>query len=255
MSTKMKESMTCKDGCRRHSKIFVFHFLLTALYIVYQLIEIYCFPRNIPVIIGSRLFFVAAYYLSSHMLKGWHSVGMNRFTPAAVYILASVMILSASNAIAPRKEKTVVQPLVYGVLTYDCNSEYAQITGQIAKSDEIIIPSEIEGRTVSSIFRRAFKDSTVKKVYIPSSVKDVSFDAFFHCRRLKSVIMEDGVEVISGAAFSSCPSLESVRIPASVIFMDSFCFEGSPKVALSVDKDSYAEEFAKANNIPYELIN
>ncbi len=43
----------------------------------------------------------------------------------------------------------------------------------------------------------------------------------------------------------------SVSIPASVTFIGKDAFKNCPNLTLTVPRNSYAAEYAKANNIPY----
>ena len=64
-------------------------------------------------------------------------------------------------------------------------------------SDEIIIPSEIEGQKVCEIADYAFSDSDVKSVYIPSTVTRVNTEAFENASKLEEIVCEEGGEYIS----------------------------------------------------------
>ena len=52
-------------------------------------------------------------------------------------------------------------------------------------------------------------------------------------------------------AFYSCDSLTSVSIPDSVTSIGDYAFAGCGSLTLTVPRNSYAAEYAKANNIPY----
>ena len=64
-------------------------------------------------------------------------------------------------------------------------------------SNEIIIPSEIEGQKVCEIADYAFSDSDVKSVYIPSTVTRVNTEAFENASKLEEIVCEEGGEYIS----------------------------------------------------------
>ena len=76
----------------------------------------------------------------------------------------------------------------------------------------IIIPE-----SVVYIGKNAFKDSSVKSVRIPKSVKEIDNNAFCFCNSLQSVIIEQGVESIGAYAFFGCPALSTVDVPYSVV--------------------------------------
>ena len=59
---------------------------------------------------------------------------------------------------------------------------------------------------------------------------------------------------INFSTFSGCSSLTSVTIPDSVTWIGINAFEGCSSVTLIVERDSYAEQHAKNNNISYKYI-
>ena len=60
---------------------------------------------------------------------------------------------------------------------------------------------------------------------------------------------------VGSYAFANCPKLESVYIPASVTEISDKAFKNSSAVTIKGIVGSYAEEYAKANNIPFEGIS
>jgi len=84
-------------------------------------------------------------------------------------------------------------------------------------SGELVIPSSYEGKPVTRIGKRAFKDcSMLTSVTIPDSVTSIGASAFTNCSSLTSVTIPESVTSIGDYAFSRCSSLTSVTIPESV---------------------------------------
>ena len=61
----------------------------------------------------------------------------------------------------------------------------------------------------------------------------------------------DGVTDIGCMAFDMCDNLTSVIIPDSVTSIGDWAFGSGGSVTLSITRDSFAEQYAKDNNIPY----
>ena len=115
------------------------------------------------------------------------------------------------------------------------------------------------------------------KITIPGSVRSIGEGAFSNCTSLSTVIMNEGLEIIGGWAFASCISLEEiifpdtvteigqaalawctnlkkVYIPPSVTFIADYNFHnGNPDVTIYGKAGSYAETYARDNNIPFAI--
>ena len=78
---------------------------------------------------------------------------------------------------------------------------------------------------------------------------------FYKCSSLKNVTLPETCTSVGSYAFANCPKLESVYIPASVTEISDKAFKNSSAVTIKGIVGSYAEEYAKANNIPFEGIS
>ena len=92
---------------------------------------------------------------------------------------------------------------------------------------------------------------SLTSITIPDSVTSIGDWAFSSCTSLTSITIPDFVTFIGDSAFDFCESLTSVSIPDSVTFIGDNAFSGCPNLTLTVPRNSYAAEYAKANNIPY----
>ena len=67
------------------------------------------------------------------------------------------------------------------------------------------------------------------------------------------VVIPDGVTTIGDRAFSCCESLRSIIIPNGVTSIGRYAFAYCENIMIHCYKNSYAEEYAKKNNIPYKI--
>ena len=72
----------------------------------------------------------------------------------------------------------------------------------------------------------AFKETRLREVYIPSSVKKVGPASFCEIKTLKTAFLEEGVEDLGGTVFAGCTALEEVRLPSTIKKMDIYVFDG-----------------------------
>ncbi len=84
---------------------------------------------------------------------------------------------------------------------------------RIALVSDLVIPSEIDGQTITSIGGYAFEGcNTIASVSIPDGVQSMGECAFASCTGLKTVTIGDGVQNLASSAFDGCNSLKSIFI-------------------------------------------
>ena len=135
------------------------------------------------------------------------------------------------------------------------------ITGLTESVGAAEIPSNIEGKTVTSIGDQAFRYRSLTNITIPDSVTNIGNYAFyscpltsvtipgsvtsigespfFRCLSLTNVTISDGVTSIGNYAFYYCISLTSVTIPGSVTNIGDGAFFMCYNLAeINVDHDN-----------------
>lgn len=107
---------------------------------------------------------------------------------------------------------------------------------------------------ITSIEATAFQYcKSLEKIDIPSSVETIGGDAFEYCKKLEFVNINEGCIEIADGAFEYCESLANVNIPASVQKIEDSSFNHcDDNLIIHTPKGSYAEQYAKANNIAYD---
>ncbi|MDX2111053.1 MAG: leucine-rich repeat protein [Verrucomicrobiota bacterium] len=155
----------------------------------------------------------------------------------------------------------------FGDYVYADDGTSISITGYTGAGGDITLPSEINGKpvtsigasafmyktgltsmsipnTVTSIGDWAFSDCTgLTSIIIPNSVTSIGIYAFSNCTGLTSVNISNGVTNIGEGAFSGCTGLTSVSIPSSVASIGdgpfSYCAELT-QIEVDSDNSAYA---------------
>ena len=157
-----------------------------------------------------------------------------------------------------------------------------------SKKTEVIIPSELDGKIVSSISSMAFYSNDMIKVVIPAEVKSIDGNPFAFCYKLKEICLAedndsfvvkegvlytkdmktivsvpagwdvtefrvpDGVESILVGAFSNCKILEKVELPSSLRFIGSSAFndcDGLLSISIPDGVQELSGTFSRCDNL------
>lgn len=118
--------------------------------------------------------------------------------------------------------------LQFGDFTYILNAHNPNtvtITDYTGSNETVIIPTIIEGKTVTVIGNHAFRSITsLTDVTIPDSVTSIGDFSFYSCSNLSSLTIGNGVISIEIAAFARCTSLTDVTVPDSVTTIEIQAF-------------------------------
>ena len=102
---------------------------------------------------------------------------------------------------------------------------------------EVVVPSEIDGRTISRVQGAFRHNEVVEKVTFSEGITVIGAYAFYGCSNLKDVILPDSVRVISEYAFAYC-GLREMHLPANTHFINEGAFLGCKSL---VAIESHAE--------------
>ncbi len=152
---------------------------------------------------------------------------MKKWKKLLAGILAIAMMLSCAPDLLLEVHAEENGKLVFGDYKYKVNEDGSSvtITKYTGKGGEVDIPSEIEGKKVTSIGDSAFSGcSGLTSVTIPDSVTSIGEYVFSRCNRLKSATIPNSVTSIGGGVFMGCGSLTSITIPDSVTSIGSYAF-------------------------------
>ncbi len=109
----------------------------------------------------------------------------------------------------------------------------------------------VKGGT-KTVAEMAFANKTnLKSVTFSEGLFSINGGAFVDCSSLEFVTLPSSLKSIEYSAFFNCKSLKELKIPNTVSFIGDGAFENCSNLKLIVKFGSYAEKYAKNNNISY----
>ena len=137
------------------------------------------------------------------------------------------------------------------------NASYLSVIGMYsfancsALNTKLTIPAPIE-----YIDTCAFEKCTsLPEVEITADLYAIPLQCFNGCSSLVHVTFNDGLHEILNYAFADCTDLEYAEIPQSVTYIAETAFQNTPNLTLGVWFGSYGYDYAKAQNIPFILLD
>ena len=136
------------------------------------------------------------------------------------------------------------------------NSPYADLDGVLFTADFkhlICYPAGKKDKksytvpsSVTSLGDDAFAGAKLTGIVLPSTIKELPFEAFEGCLSLKEIVCGAGLETIVDGAFHYTPKLNRVTLPSSVTSIESWAFEdaGTKKSVIFYPAGAEREKYA-----------
>ena len=132
----------------------------------------------------------------------------------------------------------------------------------IGSEQEVIVPDQIGKDKVFAIGSQAFslydEDYQLREnrrdlisVVIPEGITSIGYRAFEECPNLTSVTLPNSLTTIGYFAFNECKNLSTIHIPAGTVKIERNSFKNCENLTIHAPAGSYAETYAKGNNIPF----
>lgn len=135
--------------------------------------------------------------------------------------------------------------------SYDVTENGVKIGAYNGSDSIVVVPAEIEGKPVTEFYYYVFaNDSPVRAVYIPETVKELN-QVFINNESIEIVICEN-VETIYGSTFGFCAALKEVYLGEATTALWPNTFAACDNLTIYAPAGSYAETYAKENNIPFQ---
>ena len=111
------------------------------------------------------------------------------------------------------------------------------VIGSPSAKGAIVIPDEINGYPVVSIYKNAFKNNyLITSVTLPDTVTSIGHNAFYSCIALTEINLTDSLTSIGEYAFYSCTSLGEIKIPGTVDTVSRYAFFNCNNATVSLSE-------------------
>ena len=90
---------------------------------------------------------------------------------------------------------------------------------------------------------------SLKEIKLPANLKTIEEKAFSGCISVSSIELPEGLERIEDGVFWGDAAMEKITIPASVTFIGEMAFCDCDNLTIYTPAGSFAEKYAKDNNI------
>ena len=159
----------------------------------------------------------------------------------------------SQSTISQQSDDTMEQNIV-GLLELTDNGDGTCTLDGISNrgiSGTVIIPSEVDGKTITNIGKCAFQGcERINTLVIPASVQVIGDSAFSQCFGITSITFESSskLHTIGSSAFSGCTRVKSLNIPNGVkhVAQNTFfnCVDleiiSIPKTVTSIDPSAFS---------------
>ncbi len=103
------------------------------------------------------------------------------------------------------------------------------ITEYSGEGGEVSVPSEIDGKAVSTLGDELFwYMDNVTSVSLPQGLEYIGARVFQGCTSIKKIDLPDSVAEIGDACFVGCSTLTQINIPAGLVYVGAFAFDDTP---------------------------
>lgn len=128
-----------------------------------------------------------------------------------IFIIVTIIAIVMTMMVSAYADSSA--DFVYTYLDYDGT---ARIDKYIGSGTDVIIPSSIDGYTVTVIGNNAFEGNhNIISVTIPDTVTTIYKEAFAYCSNLQNITLPNSIEMIDYGVFRDCINLNNMYYQGS----------------------------------------
>ena len=188
-----------------------------------------------------------------------YSNGSNISISKSTRFLATAFI--KQNDMVVKRSEVAIETFYVG--NQDIESAYTISSGVLTQYSgtelsTLVVPEEISGQRVIGVNSRAFSNSPVEVLYLPSSILKIYDYAFDSNTKLTEIHCDSDTVVVGNYAFQRCTNLKVVDIPnITSLGMLAFAYSGIEEISLpnvvTIDKNVFSASSLKTIMIGQDI--
>lgn len=143
-----------------------------------------------------------------------------------------------------------------GIRYLDLGDSIVSIVGINSETipKDVVIPSTVQGKTVTAVEERAFSYTDIKSIVLPETVVAIGQYAFSASNSLRSVTILGNITTIESWTFQYCYALTEIYLPDSITHIGSSAFWGCAFDSIDLPKkletiDGYAFKYCNLKQL------
>lgn len=107
-------------------------------------------------------------------------------------------------------------------VTYTVDGKHITAVSGGTEGASLVVPSEINGVTITGLAEAAFEGTTFGSITLPDSITFFGVGVFRDCAQLVSIDLPDNLDIVNPDCFKGCSSLKSIDIPDTLTFFSTY---------------------------------
>ncbi len=143
-----------------------------------------------------------------------------------MFLFCFMAVLTGSDRSNVKAENAVTEDGLVYTNSYIGDETKSRIIGYQGTAENLIIPSEIDGKKIVSIdLRNNLHPEIVKSITISEGINSIGSYCFTDFSNLNRVALPDTVDYIGSFAFDGCGKLETVKLPVNLTQVNVCTFQ------------------------------
>ena len=168
---------------------------------------------------------------------------MKKLTKMLIIPCATLTIVAAGGAIVSFADTTETISTQSSVASasdawkFQIEGDEITITDYIGTDQDVVIPEEINGKTVTKLDSSLFSGKAVTSVIMPDTITEIGYSLFMECKQLEHIELSSQIKELPESTFEDCSNLKEISLPENLEYFATSAFSGSKIKELFIPKN------------------